>query len=290
MADISSQMFMQDCCSHPLAHKDKASQDYLGQKDAENVKQADKIVATECNPNDVTIKSANEVKEGEETKTMAILFVGNSAVGKTSLISKIKNNQFEPGKVRVTIDLTPTKIGATVRGQSYIVYLLDTAGMEKFRSIVPSFYRHGNGAMVVYDITNWESLQGVEYWNSTLTDHCSECKNDIKFPIILLGNKADLNEYQHYNGSQMASDDWKMDGFFKTSAKTGDGITDAVKMMISLIDDKYRDRLKLFKRNTKRGCQNDQIIKLQRSNQNDHDQQDYNHIDDQPKSWCPRKC
>lgn len=92
-------------------------------------------------------------------------------------------------------------------------------------------------------------------------EHC-EVDNDIKFPIILLGNKADKSG-KHINGLEMA-DDLKMDGFFKTSAKTGDGIMDAVKMMISLIDSKCRQNLKLL-------TQGGQVITL--PNPNDHDTQ-----------------
>ena len=215
--------------------------------------------ANKFRPKDVTLKSVDAVKRDQRTRKMTILFVGNIAVGKTSLIGRIRHKQYQL-IYNATIDMTPTAIGATVRGQNYVVRLLDTAGEERFKAIMQSFYRHGNGAMVVYDVTDYSSFDQVTDWKLTLHEHC-DIDNDIKFPIILLGNKADVRG-KHINGSEMA-DDLNMDGFFKTSAKTGDGITDAVKMMISLIDSKCRDRLMLL-------SQGGQVITL--PNQSDHDQ------------------
>ena len=200
--------------------------------------------ANKFNPGDVTIKSATEVLNDQGTKKMAILFIGNIAVGKTSLIGKIQQEQYDDQpQYKPTIDFTPTEIGATVRGQSYIVRLLDTSGEEKFQSIMQSFYKHGHGAMIVYNITDYKTFDTVVNWHSELQKKCNILENS-KFPIILLGNKVDLSE-RHVNGSKTA-DNLKMDGFFKTSALTGQGITDAVKMMISLIDDRCRNSLPLL--------------------------------------------
>ena len=198
--------------------------------------------ANQFNPGDVTIKSATEVLNDQGTKKMAILFVGNIAVGKTSLIGKIQQEQCQ-SLYEQTINFTPTEIGATVRGQSYIVRLLDTSGEEKFQSMMQSFYKHGHGAMIVYNITDYNTFDAVDDWYSALQKNCNILEN-IKFPIILLGNKVDLSD-RHVNGSNTA-DNLEMDGFFKTSALTGKGITDAVKMMISLIDDRCRNSLALL--------------------------------------------
>ena len=205
----------------------------------------------------MTLKSVDAVKRDHKTRKMAILFIGNVAVGKTSLINRIRHKQFQPIH-NATIDMTPTIIGATVRGQNYVVRLLDTAGEERFQSIMQSFYRHGNGAMVVYDLTDYSSFDKITDWKLTLQKHCTT--EDNNFPIILLGNKADRNS-KHINGSEIA-DDLKMDGFFKTSAKSGDGITDAIKMMIYLIDSRCRNDLKFL-------SQDGQVIQLM-TNQNDH--------------------
>ena len=95
----------------------------------------------------------------------------------------------------------------------------------------------------MYNITDYKTFDTVVNWHSELHKNCNILEN-IKFPIILLGNKVDLSE-RHVNGSKTA-DNLKMDGFFKTSALTGQGITDAVKMMISLIDDRCRNSLPLL--------------------------------------------
>ena len=213
--------------------------------------------ANKFKPKDVTLKGVDTVKRDHHTRKMTILFIGNIAVGKTSLINRIRHKQFQPIH-NATIDMTPTIIGATVRGQNYIVRLLDTAGEERFQSIMQSFYRHGNGAMIVYDLTDYSSFDKIIDWNLTLQKHCT-IEDNIKFPTILLGNKAD-KDATHTNGSEIA-DDLKMDGFFKTSARNGEGITDAAKMMINLIDLRCRNDLKFL-------SQDGQVIQL--SSQNNH--------------------
>lgn len=126
--------------------------------------------ASKFRPKDVALKSVDAIKRDQRTRKMTILFVGNIAVGKTTLIGRIRNKQWQPNH-NPTIDITPTAIGATVRGQSYVVRLLDTAGEERFKAIMQSFYRHGNGAMVVYDVTDYESFDKVTDWKLTLHEH-----------------------------------------------------------------------------------------------------------------------
>ena len=180
---------------------------------------------------EVNLHSADAIRV-DDTRKMTILVIGSIAVGKTSLINRIRQKPFKLTQPP-TINITPTVIGATVQHQDcYIVQLVDTAGEERFGAVMQSYYKRADGAMVVYDATSPNSLDTVTNWESALRKH-AKIDDNIKFPIFLLGNKADLNE-TYIDGSQMA-DDLKMDGFFKTSARTGEGITDAVKMMISLI-------------------------------------------------------
>ena len=67
------------------------------------------------------------------------------------------------------------------------ICIWDTAGQERYRSLIKQYLRGTRGALVFYDITDRDTLRGVDYWMETLKKETSE---DV--PIILVGSKADL--------------------------------------------------------------------------------------------------
>ena len=118
-----------------------------------------------------------------------IIIVGNSTVGKSSLLNKFIDNNFndtysttigvEFGVKHVTLnDSVPIKL-----------QIWDTAGQESFRSITRSFYRASAGVILMYSIENKISFENVKTW---LNDINTEL-NNRNIPIILVGNKTDLN-------------------------------------------------------------------------------------------------
>ena len=118
-----------------------------------------------------------------------IIIVGNSTVGKSSLLNKFIDNNFndtysttigvEFGVKHITVnDSVPIKL-----------QIWDTAGQESFRSITRSFYRASAGVILMYSIENKTSFENVQIW---LNDVNMEL-NNRNIPIILVGNKTDLN-------------------------------------------------------------------------------------------------
>ncbi len=67
--------------------------------------------------------------------------------------------------------------------------IYDTSGQERFRSIPKGYIRKGDGIVVVYDITDRESFDSMTYWISEV-----DCLREDKPPIIILGNKSDLED------------------------------------------------------------------------------------------------
>ena len=175
---------------------------------------------------------------GNITKQMKILFIGNSGVGKSSLVHRLRKDEFrvvhEP-----TLSFMPAIMGAEFERKSYLVELQDTAGQERYNAIFRDFYRHAHGAMIVYDITDYESYEKIMYWMVEVQKQALQ--NDMaKFPFLLLGNKVDKNE-RHIDGTNVA-EDLGISGFIRTSAKSGEGIRDAIKVMIGLIVTKYTNQ------------------------------------------------
>lgn len=172
-------------------------------------------------------------------KQMKILFIGNSGVGKSSLVHRLRKDEFLTVPRNPTISFTPNLLGAEFDRENYLVELQDTAGEERYNAIFGDFYRHAHGAMIVYDITNYQSYERVMFWMMEVKRYARN-KDVAKFPFLLLGNKVDKNE-RHIDGTNVA-EDLEMNGFIKTSAKSGEGIREAIKLMIGLIVTKYSDQ------------------------------------------------
>ena len=99
----------------------------------------------------------------------------------------------------------------------------DTAGQERFRSIQASYYKGANGILVVYDITNRRSFEGLNSWLIEIEKNGN--KNVYK---LLIGNKSDLEDERKVSkeeGKEFA----EINGmeFFETSAKEDYQVQDA---------------------------------------------------------------
>ena len=122
-----------------------------------------------------------------------MVILGDSSVGKTSLFRKIVSERFEENLVS-TIGIDKKTLNITIntqdKGEKELeVYLFDTAGEERFRTISISYFRESKGLLIMYDITNLESFQNIENWLIEIKDSLGE---DNNYLMILLGNKLDL--------------------------------------------------------------------------------------------------
>jgi small GTP-binding protein len=93
-----------------------------------------------------------------------LAFLGKQSVGKSSIIEKYINNRFSEESNVCSIAIQPTVgidfLAKTVRhdGKSYRLQLWDTAGQERFKSLIPSYLKDAICAIIVYDVTNKQSL------------------------------------------------------------------------------------------------------------------------------------
>lgn len=118
-----------------------------------------------------------------------IVLVGNSGVGKTSLINflRLGNPDFHGTKPTVGVSFANYKM--EVPGEAPIHCLIwDTAGQERFRAITAAYYRGARGVVIVYDMTCRKSFEDVKGW----LDEVRSNGDDDKL-VLLLGNKDDLS-------------------------------------------------------------------------------------------------
>ncbi len=114
------------------------------------------------------------------------IIVGNSGVGKTSIISRYLK-KFNPNE-KSTIGASFTNKNEVIDGKPIIFEIWDTAGQERFRSINSIFYQDAYICILVYDITKAESFKDLkEYWYKSVLEQSSD---NIIFHIV--GNKIDL--------------------------------------------------------------------------------------------------
>lgn len=78
-----------------------------------------------------------------------------------------------------------------VDGEEVSLQIWDTAGQERFQSLGVSFYRGADGCILVYDLTSTTSFESIPQWREEFLTQAA-LRDPANFPIILLGNKADL--------------------------------------------------------------------------------------------------
>ena len=117
-----------------------------------------------------------------------IVLIGNSGVGKTNLLSRFATDQFSENTMN-TIGVDFSSINVTINDKLAKVQIWDTAGQEKYRAMTNSYYQNTDGALVVYDITDRQSYDELESWINEFRVYVGS-----KVPIMVLGNKSDLEE------------------------------------------------------------------------------------------------
>ncbi|KAH7731587.1 Ras-related protein Rab-35 [Aphelenchoides avenae] len=115
---------------------------------------------------------------------MKLLIIGDSGVGKSSLLLRFADNTFSPNYITtIGVDFKIRTI--TVQGQKIKLQIWDTAGQERFRTITSTYYRGTHGVIVVFDVTNGESFSNVKRWLQEIETNCDNVQK------ILVGNKVD---------------------------------------------------------------------------------------------------
>ncbi|MES1901924.1 MAG: hypothetical protein MHPSP_000144 [Paramarteilia canceri] len=135
----------------------------------------------------------------------------------------------------------------------------DTAGQERYRAVVGAYYRGSSGSIIVYDITDEESFEGVAHWVEEIRKY-----SNTPMPLLIIGNKSDLEHLRKVEtnaGKNLAS---KYDaGFMEVSAKTGENVNEAFMAILEKTIE-YRKSMNLHRIKT-----SNQDIKKAMSNMED---------------------
>lgn len=162
--------------------------------------------------------------------TFSVVMVGDTEVGKTSIIKYFVNDSFD-SEQKSTIGALFHTFKTEIKGQPVTIQIWDTAGQEKYRSLGPIYYRKAQAAIVVYDISNQNSFNSLDQWILDVK------QNTVKAIFYIAGNKSDLTPSVNNEIATNYAKENEAKIFF-TSAKTGQNIK---KLFESLFEDLFDD-------------------------------------------------
>ena len=162
-----------------------------------------------------------------------IIVVGESRVGKTSLIKRYTKDQFG-GVYLTTVGIDFQDKTIEIEDKKVKLQVWDTAGQERFRNVAKNYFQSSNGFLLVFDITDKESFQKLnDFWMDQLNMHAPK-----KAKSVLVGNKSDLagqRQVSIEDAEEFAKDNNLK--YYEVSAKEG---TKVVELFFYLANEIYQ--------------------------------------------------
>jgi Ras-related protein Rab-1A len=176
-----------------------------------------------------------QAKPKEDYELYKILIIGDSGVGKSSLMLRYVDETFSDSYVcTIGVDF---KIKTLLVGETLVkLQIWDTAGQDRFKAITASYYRGSHGIILVYDVTNPITFTHVETWLEEVNSTTGG-----KVTKLLVGNKCDLDQQRavDYNTAKAWADNLKIP-FIEASAKSAENVEKAFLTMATDIQNRLR--------------------------------------------------
>ena len=164
----------------------------------------------------------------EEEILFKVLLLGNTSVGKTSFLQRYCDETFTQNLASIGFD---SKIKDLNRNNKKIkLRIYDTAGQERFRSMVKNYYKGADGIILMYDVTEVSSYNDIKNWIESIKENL-----DLdKIGFIVVENKCDLEDEEKKVTNEMREEMEKKIGFeiIKASAKTDINVTESFNLLI----------------------------------------------------------
>jgi Ras-related protein Rab-11A len=164
----------------------------------------------------------------QEDYSIKIVVVGDSGVGKSNILTRYVQNEFnQNSKATVGVELSTKTY--KINDKIIKLHLWDTAGQERYKSITSAYYRGAKGAMIVYDITRTETFNNVDKWFNEIREY-----GDKNVVMMVAGNKTDLTNLRSVD-IKSAQDKSAVLGIpaMETSAFSSQNIDAAFKLLIN---------------------------------------------------------
>ena len=209
----------------------------------------------------------------EDLIKLKLIVVGNQGTGKSCILNRFINETFEEN-YEATIGLDFQSKNITIHDQDVRLIIYDTAGQEKFRSLIPMYIREAQIILFIYDISDEESFNSIPKW-------IQEVKEVLKEEVVfaLIGNKIDLENQRKVSfedGKKFAEQNNFV--FQEVSAKTGKNFENLFDVQIfEAVYNKFRAEFEKrdggeeqpnFETNDNTNDNNDKRVKLDNTNNN----------------------
>ena len=172
----------------------------------------------------------NPEKEKDPIIILKILILGDSGVGKTSILIKYINNKFDESHI-ATIGVDYMDKTIKYKNINVKLQIWDTAGQERFRNVISSYFKGAHGILLIYDITARDSFKELENWLGEVERNATP-----QVLKILIGNKCDLDEQRQITvdeGEAFAARNGMK--FIETSAKNNTNVNEAFEALAKIM-------------------------------------------------------
>ena len=144
-----------------------------------------------------------------------IIIVGESGVGKSSLLKRAVQNKFDES-YQATIGFEFLLMHFKVNDLKLKLQIWDTCGQEMYRSLVQGFYRNTSLALIVYDVNQKKTYDALDIWLKDIRQHTEQ-----ELPIFIAGNKSDLEKVVPSEEAKIFAVSNRTKYFTECSAKNG---------------------------------------------------------------------
>ena len=186
--------------------------------------------------------------ESKDLIEFKIITLGDSGVGKTSIIKRYVYNKFDYNSIN-TIGISYSfKDVILPNGQKIQLKLIDTAGQEKYKSLSKSYFKHANGVFFIFSLNDPLTFANMEQWVNDFNDN-KEVSNVIC--QYLIGNKSDLEIKVNQELIEELKEKFNIKEYAPTSAKDNTNIGKIFEEMSQLLYDNYKKKRKTSQKNIK---------------------------------------
>lgn len=209
------------------------------------------------------------MSNNSEEIELKLITLGDSGVGKTSIIKRYAYNIFDENSL-TTVGLNYVFKDVTIKTQKKNIKiklrLVDTAGQEKYKAITTTYFKNADGVFFVYSLEDESTFINMKEWIQLFKE--KNGKSDI--PKYLIGNKSDIKkDYDSKIIDEFTKNNF-ISGFYTTSALNKTNIDEAIQKIVEEMYTNYiqsgrnkkQNNIKLEK-NKKKGncikCKGDQL-------------------------------
>ena len=160
-----------------------------------------------------------------------ILILGDSKVGKSCFLTRYADKTYQEDYLSTIGMDYKIKNYELENGDIIKLYIWDTAGQDRFRSITSNYYKGADGIILIYDITKQETFNNVRNWITSIKEEAP-----AKVVLILVGNKVDdeKNRAVPQSEGEKIADEYNLP-FLECSAKSDINVTETFDVLIKKI-------------------------------------------------------